>query len=387
MTGRTAMLALALAFALALDPVLAADAQTAAPVAGPTVRVIRVETSELVASTTVTGTLVARDEVQVGPEIDGSRIVELLAEEGQTVQKGDVLARLSRDLLDAQLASLDAALARARVAVSQAQSQVDEAQANLDQSGADLERAQALIRSGNTTAATLDQRVAASKTAKARLEAAGEGVKLAQAEVDEATTKRAELALRLTKTEIRAPASGRISERAAKLGALAPMAGEPLFRIIRDGQIELEADIAEVTLAQLAEGQPAQIVPVGRKTPIEGRVRLVAPSIDPQTRLGRVKIALDDSSGLTVGTFARGRVETARATGVVVPISAVQFQGAKATVQVVKDELVETRPVTIGLRTSDDVLVEAGLKPDERIVALSGTFLRGGDRVHAVEAP
>lgn len=371
---------------LAPPAVFADEAADTAAVVAPAVSVVAAVERELVARLVVTGTLAARDEVMVGPEIEGSRVVELLAEEGDRVEKGQVLARLSRDLWDAQLASIDAMLARSEVSVLVAQSQVDEASAAAAQAQADFERAQALIRRGNTSEATLDERRAAATSARARLAAAQQSVRLAEAQVAEAKAKRAEIMVQIGMTEIKAPAAGRISERRARLGALASMNGDPLFRITEDDEIELHAQVAEVVLAKLAPGQPVEVTPVGRTAPIGGEIRLVAPRIDPQSRLGRVRIRLDDSQGLTLGTFARGRIEIDREQGVVVPVTAVQFATGHQEVQVVKGDRVETRTVELGLRTNEAVVVERGLQAGERVVAVSGTFLRDGDQVRPIEA-
>jgi RND family efflux transporter MFP subunit len=322
----------------------------------------------------------------VGPEIDGARIVEILVDDGDMVEKGQVLARLSRDLLDAELAATEATLARARTNVDMVQSQIGEARATLEQAEADYERTRQLAKRGNASASSLDEREAAAKTARARLATAQQNVRVAEAQVAEAEAARAELMVKVGFTEIKAPAAGRVSERNARLGALAAMNGDPLFRIVENDEIELHAQVAEVQLARLRVGQPAEITPVGRIEPIQGEVRMVATQIDRQSRLGKVKIRLTESEGLTLGIFARGRVEIDQQRGVVVPVTAVQFAIGRQEVQVVKDDQVETRTVTLGLRTNDAVIVTEGLEAGEKIVAISGTFLRNGDRVRPVDA-
>ena len=376
----------ALAALLATTPASrAADAQIAPPVTAPTVSVVTATQRELVGQLLVTGSLAAREEVLVGSEIDGSRLVEILAEEGDEVQEGQVLARLSHELWDAQLASADATLARSKVAVDVAKSQIGETSAAAAQAAADFERAQALIRRGNTSAAILDEREAATKTAIARVAAAQDNVQLAQAQVAEAAAKRQEILVQIGMTEIKAPTAGRITQRNARLGALAFRTGEPLFRIVENDEVELQAQVAEVVLGKLAVGQKAMVTPVGGEKPIDGTVRLISPRIDPQSRLATVKVRLDRPHGLTLGTFARARIETAREQGVVVPVTAIQFDSGGQQVQVVKDGKVETRSVAIGLRTNDQAVVEQGLEAGEKIVAVSGTFLRDGDRVRPVD--
>jgi HlyD family secretion protein len=126
---------------------------------------------------------------------------------------------------------------------------------------------------------------------------------------------------------------------------------------------------------------------VGQKATIDAaaaHVRLVAPEVNRTTRLGRVRIAFDRAAAGTIGGFARAQVEVAVAQGVKIPLSAVLFDPDGAKVQVVKDGLVETRPVTIGLSSGGVALVTAGLADGEAVVSVSATFVRGGDRVTAV---
>jgi HlyD family secretion protein len=110
----------------------------------------------------------------------------------------------------------------------------------------------------------------------------------------------------------------------------------------------------------------------------------VAPEVNRTSRLGRVRVALDGAPGLTIGTFGRGRVEVARRTGIAVPTSAVLFAVDGARVQVVKDGVVETRAVTVGLKSGREVEIVRGGAAGEAVVAVSGTFLRPGDAVRAI---
>jgi HlyD family secretion protein len=192
--------------------------------------------------------------------------------------------------------------------------------------------------------------------------------------------------IRSARTEIKAPADGIVSRRTARIGAVVAAAADPLFRIIRGGAIELEADLAEVTLARIRIGQKAAVRPAGREQDIAATVRLVSPEITRATRLGRVRLALDGGDGLTIGSFARGSIEIERKEAVLAPLSAVLFTNEGARVQVVKDGVVETRPITTGIRSGGRIEVREGLAPGETVVAISGTFLRNGDRVSPVPA-
>ena len=169
----------------------------------------------------------------------------------------------------------------------------------------------------------------------------------AEADLALARAQAVELQVRLGRTNIRAPVAGIVSRRTARLGAVVAGSGDPLFRIIQDGAIELEADVPELQLAKLRTGQPAQVETAGG--PRRGTVRLVSPEVNRVTRLGQVRVAVEGNEGLVIGSFARAVVETARRQGVLTPLSAILFQPGGAVVQVVRDGVVETRPVKSGI--------------------------------------
>jgi HlyD family secretion protein len=364
-----------------------ANAADPAPVAAPrppSVSIATAASGTLAETILLTGTLVARDEVMVGAEIDGLAITELLAEEGDKVTRGQVLARLSRDMLDAQFAQNAAALSRALAAIAQARNQIAEAEATARQADAAFARARSLEERGNTTAETLEQREAASLVARARVSVAEDALRLAQADKEMAEAQRQEIQVRLARTEIKAPAAGTISRRDARLGALVSSVAEPLFRIIGAGTIEVEADVPEISLARLRVGQKALVRPAGMREPVSARVRLVSPEVNRTSRLGRVRLWVDRVPGLAVGAFARGTVEVDRRDGTLVPLSAVLYRLDGAIVQVVRDGVVETRSVTLGLKADVKAEIRKGIDPGEQVIAISGTFVRDGDRVTPV---
>jgi HlyD family secretion protein len=354
---------------------------------GPSVTVIEARKDRLEQSVMVGGTLVARDEVLVAAQVEGLAIIEILAEEGDIVHEGAVLARLSRETLDASIAQNKAQQARAEAAIAQARSQIVEAEAGRTAASNSLTRAKSLRAEGVTSAETFDQRQAAATQANARVSSAQQALKLAEADQALAEAQGRELAIRLARTDIKAPASGVISRRTARVGAIAAGAADPLFRIIKDSAIELEADSAETSLAKLKIGQKARIQAAGISDTLTGTVRLVSPEVSRTTRLGKVRIALDGSSALAVGAFARASIAVKETEGVILPLSAVQFSSDKTLVQVVKGNVVETRTVTAGLRSSTKVEIVSGLQAGEQVVHIAGTFLRHGDVVTPVMAP
>ena len=157
-------------------------------------------------------------------------------------------------------------------------------------------------------------------------------------------------------------------------------AGEPLFRIAQDGEIELSADAPVNTIFHLAAGQTATIDVIGVGE-LPGTVRLVSTTINPTTQLGNVRVFIGTDRRLRVGAFARGTINVGQRCGPIVPISALLYGGEGAIVQVVRDGLIETRRVTVGLIKGGNADIQGGLAPGETVVARAGAFVRDGDRV------
>jgi HlyD family secretion protein len=357
-----------------------------APATGPSVTVTHAKTTEIVQSVLVSGSMIARDEVLVSPEVDGLSIIAILAEEGDKVVKGQVLARLDRTMLDVQKTQNDAQIARAEAAIAQANAQIAEADANLVQANNAFDRTKALRDSGNASAETFDQRSAAARSAQARASSAREALAIATADRALARAQGNDIAVRLARTEIKAPQAGMISRRTAKLGATASMlpSSEPLFRIIANGAVELEAQVAEVDIPALTLGQPVAVTPAGAKEALKGTIRLISPEVDKTSRLGRVRVALDGNPPVAIGSFARGVIETGRKQAVTLPLSAITYTRSGPTVQTVKEGKIVTRKVTLGLSGDGRAEIATGLAAGETVVARAGTFVRDGDLITPV---
>ena len=332
----------------------------------------------------VSGSLVARDEALVGAQIDGLRVVELLAEDGDRVEKDQVLARLDRSQLDALLAQNDAALVRADAAIAQARNQIDQSEAMREQAAADLARAKGLAI-GVITQQTLDQRIATARSSEAQVAASRSALAVAEADKRSREAERRELMVRIGRTEVRAPVAGIVSRRTARLGALAMGSADPLFRIIADGAIDLEAEVPEDSLAKLAVGMPAAIELAG-DCKAAGYVRLIASEVDKTTRLGKVRIALGPESRAHIGAFASGTVEIARHVALSVPVAAVIQSANGSTVAVVNDGRIEMSTVTVGLTNGTAIELRDGLAVGQQVVARAAAFLRTGDEVRPTEA-
>lgn len=376
-----AFLAVSLAWSASAREATSDD--TAAERAIPSVTVSSAKMAEVQARVPVSGTLVARQEVQVFAQVSGYEIREILVEAGDVVEKGQVLARLATDTLSAQLAQAEAEYQRAEAGVGQAKSNIESAEASLTQATTALHRAQRLRDSGNTSQATLDQAVAAAANARAGAASARDGLAVSQAALAQADASRRIARLNLDRAEIASPVAGLVVTRNAELGALAGGAGAPLFTLIVDGAVEMSAEVIETALGSLSVGDPAEISVAGVGE-VDGKVRLIPASVDPVTRLGVMRITLAADPGLRTGLFASGWVVTARRNAVTVPATAVLADSQGERVQIVEDGIVHARAVQAGLLWQGRREIVTGVKEGEQVIARSGAFFRDGDRVRAV---
>jgi HlyD family secretion protein len=334
----------------------------------------------------ITGSLVPREEILVGPEVEGLRVVEVLADEGDTVKKGQILARLVTDTLDAQIAQNDAAQAKAVAAIAQAKSAITSAEAKVTEARNAYDRGKPLRQSGYISESVQDTRESAARVADAALVSARDALKVAEAEKKAVEAQRRELDWKRGRTDVPAPEAGVISRRVARVGGFVAGAGDPMFRIVARNEIELEAEVLDTQLARIKDGQPVVVaLPGGGEA--SGKVRIVSPEIDKTTRLGRVRVFLGENQALRVGGFARGTVTTATSRGLAVPASAILYADGGTSVQLVRDGRVVSRAVKLGLAQGNDVEVREGLAEGDTVVARSGTFLRDGDAVRPLTKP
>lgn len=338
------------------------DAQANGKAAGteassaPRVTVLTPGMSPVSARIKVTGTLAARYDLPVSVEGEGGRVVEVLVEAGDTVRKGQVLARLNTDVLRPYVAQLAAAY--------------EEAKADARLAAAEYDRVKAVSDSGVVSREDIERRAATAEMRAAR-------AKVAEAQLHEAQA-------RLARTEIRAPADGLVLARTVEVGQTVS-AGNVLFRVAKDGLVELRGEVSEQDMPLLAVGQKATVQITGVERTFEGKVWLLGPVIDPATRLGIVRVALPADRLLRPGAFAHGFVLAGEARKPVLPHSALQADKKGAFVYVVdKDNKAVRRNVRIGPTIEKGVVIEEGLDGRERVVAAAGAFLREGEVVAPV---
>jgi HlyD family secretion protein len=189
-----------------------------------------------------------------------------------------------------------------------------------------------------------------------------------------------------TLVTVRAPAAGVVSAVSAVIGTMASAQAPPLFRIVKGGELELLAEAPASALSRLAPDQVAlvEIIGVGG---LAGKVRVSSTAINPRTQLGEVRVFVGSDPSLRVGAFGRATIDVGRSCGAAIPLSAVLYGQDGTVVQVVRDNRVETRSVTVGLIDSGEAEISEGLSDGDVVVARAGAFLRDGDRVRPMSAP
>ena len=301
------------------------------------------------------GNVVAWQEAVIGAELGNYRIVEVKVGVGDTVKKGQVLARIDADTVQSELAEI-------RASVAEAQAVVAETRAN-------HERAKQLTARGFYSAQQNIQTQTAADTAAARLDAA-------KARLQSAELKR-------SRANVAASDDGIISARSATVGTLT-QPGQELFRLIRGGRLEWRAEVTAAELARLKPGQAATLIgPNGDA--VEGVLRTVAPTVDPQTRTALVYVDLPAAGGVSAGMYARGEFRLGRSPALTLPQSAVLLREGFAYVYRVDGDKVAQVKVTTG-RRNGDLLEVAGIDAKARVVAGGVGFLADGDTVRVVPA-
>ncbi len=324
------------------------------------------------------------EEVQVAPLIEGQPVEQLLVDVGDVVTEGQVMAVLSKQTLELQRSQAVASLAAAKATIAQAEAQLVEAEASAGEAQRVAERTAKLREQGSASQAAADTANANAVSATARVSVARQSLEAARAQVDLGEAQLENVDLQLARTEVKAPVAGKVVTRNAQVGGIATAAGQAMFVIVRDGALELRADVAEADILRLAEGQKAELHTVGAVAGLSGTVRLVEPTINATTRLGRARIAVDEPEKLRSGMFAEAEILVAERETLSVPVTAVGSDASGSTVMRVTDGVVERVVVKTGIRDGSYVEVLEGLAAGDLVVAKAGAFVQSGDRVNPV---
>jgi len=321
------------------------------------VRVGYVEMRALAGGLSTSGVLVSREEAAVNSELSGYRVAKVYVEADAHVTAGQPLVQLDDTLLKAQIAQQTALVAQQQVAAEQADQQADDVK-GLDGQGVlakeqiDQRRFQA-----RTSRATLAAQVAALNDLKTRNE-------------------------RLT---IRAPVGGLVLERNVRPGDISAVsATTPMFRMARDSLVELEAQVDEGSMAGIRVGDPVQVtIPDGAV--ITGRVRLIDPNIDAQTKLGKIRVSLPVRADLRPGGFGRAVFVGLKRTVPAAPETAIRYDANGASMMVVgADDRVSQVPVRTGDHSGGYAELLQGPPAGSRVLMGAAAFVLPGDAVKPV---
>jgi len=320
----------------------------------PLVSVIVPGEQAVTSSVSFTGAIAARYDMPIANEGDTGRIVAVYVEAGDHVKRGQALAKIDDSVMVQQVNRLSASL--------------EQAQAQAALSAAEYRRAQGVEAAGALSAEDIEKRRATAVTDAAN-------VKVVAAQLAEAQA-------RLARTRITTPVDGTVLTRHAEVGQIANPGGDALFRVESGGEIEMRGQIAEQDLAQVKVGQAATVYLTGIARPFTGEVRLLGAVIDPQTRLGDIRIRLPGDPALRPGAFARAVVTVGQARRPVLPQTAVMADSNGSYVLIVNSaDKVERHAVRVSGTTDTGVIIADGLTGTERVVATAGGFLRDGEKV------
>ena len=362
-----------------------APAQTPAAQQLPAIVVTAATKRQLVDRVVTSGTIRAVDEIHVQPQVEGLSIRTLDADVGDRVEAGSVLAVLDEDALLLQKSQFEANKAKAQAGVAQYRAQVLEAEASFNDAIRQRDRLTRLGKSGTASTSQIEQAEAAAEVAKARVDAARQLVSVGEADIKVVDSQIADVDLKLARTAIKTPVAGIVASRTARVGAIASSAGQPLFTIIRDGALELVADVSENDILRIAPGQKATIALAGSRETLGGSIRLISPSIDPATRLGTVNIALDDSIKARAGMYGSATIVVDTADDIALPLTAILTgSSGETTARKVEGNVVKQVKVETGIQDGPYIQIVSGLSSGEDVVAKAGAYVREGDRINPV---
>ena len=325
------------------------------------VRVVVLEARPITGALAASGDLTAREEAAVLPEVNGYRVARVLADVGDYVRAGQTLVQLDPTLISSQVAQAEALAAQAEANALQAEDQAN--------------RVRDLDGQGVLSQEQIEQRRLQARAARA------------QARAQAASFR--DLKTRSGKLAVTAPVSGLILEKNVRPGDLSAAGGgaNPWFRMARDGQIELSADLSEDDLTRIRVGQSATVTLPSGAT-VQGQVRLISPQINPQTRLGQVRVLLPVRPDVRVGGFARAVFTDASGIVLAVPETAIRYDADGASLMVVgTNNRVKRVLIQAGQRGGGLVQIVKGPPAGSRVIANAAALMLDNDLVRPILGP
>ena len=348
-------LAILAAICVAILP-LASHAQARKADSALAVSVTTPRAEQFARTVVATGSVYPWQEAIIGAEVGGYRVAAVNVDVGDKVKKGQELVRLSGDMLAAEVASKRAAKAQADAMVITANS--------------NLRRAESIINSGAVSASELERLRSEQLAAQARVEAADSDLVASE--------------LKLRYTRVLAPDDGVITSRTVAVGSIAQAGGE-MLRELRQSRVEWRAEVPEGRMREIKVGQIVRVT-TADGTQLAGKVRSVAPTVQPGTRTGLIYVDLPKSEVARPGMFARGEIETSTSAASTLPLASIIVRDGYSYVFVVNDKQgVQRRHVETGSVRNGRVEITSGLEPTDRVVARGAGFLKDGDQIRVVE--
>ena len=306
------------------------------------VETARVRRGSILQRISAPGSLLARRESRIGPEVRG-RIAEIMVEEGDRVAAGDGLFRIEPEPY--------------QLALHQAQARLDRARAERAQVASDLARAEKLHRKAVMSETEMDQLRTSLDVGQAAVREAQEAVALAQRNLDQ--------------TLVRAPYDASVAARLEDEGTTALVQPQTIVVVLQETtELDAQATIPEVHFAAIREGDPALLHVEGLAHPIATEVSGVGDAVDPATRTFLVKMRLDNADHrLKAGVFARVEIlPRAKSDVLLVPREAIRREDGTARVLSVREGRAVAVPVRLGAISEDAVEVLHGVRVDDLIV-------------------
>lgn len=294
-------------------------------------------------------------DIRVFAPVPGVRIAELLVDVGDHVEEGQPLARLDMKVVDAQVKEAEALLHNAQVEYRRA--------------AEDYARIEPIAETGALSAEEVATRRATMDAANARLSAQ-------RAAYDQ-------IGARMQGGFVRAPASGLIIERSARIGEYADQSA--LFRIVGGNRLEVAASVSEVDILTLKPGQTALFKASGGAA-VEATLRIAPASVDSKTRSGEALFDLPADASIRAGMYLRGEVVTDKFDALAVMQTAITYAAGEPGVFVIKDGKAHLIPVKLGALNENRVAVLEGLREGDLVASTGGAFLQNGESVRTVEA-
>ena len=340
----------------------AAAAVPAAPVVIELVAADLAEARErrLATGLPISGTLRAVDAALVKAKVAGE-LQDLRVREGDTVQAGQVLARI------------DPVEVRARL--RQAQEQADAARTQIDIAKRQYDNNRALVDQGFISRTALDNSQASLQSAQSTHRAALAAVELANKSLDDAL--------------VRAPIAGQIAQRLAQPGERVAL-DTRIVEIVNLARLEVEATLAASDALAVHVGQGAQLQMEGSNAVLAARVVRINPSTQAGSRSVLAYLAVEPTPGLRQGMFVQGVLQVGEGAAVSVPLSAVRTDKPEPYVQLLQDQRVVHRTVQPGVRGQADgetMVAVPGLTAGMLVLRGSAGTLADGTRVRLPATP